>query len=501
MCRLWSKLLYICMAFSYFPAVLSCGFIDLRPIGFSIHPDRSETLLSSEYSPVRVTFDTAMDRQATEGVLSISYISGVVNGDISWTGNTLQFVPVSPWTAGTRYSLNFSGLLQSADGRELRVEKHIFFYAINKAPAPLVNWFYPEDGASVGAIIDYDGYSPEQKPVVEIRFSLPMDRLSTETAFSIEGVGDKKFTWSDDNTHLSITPEKNLSPWTSYRWTIKNSARSNDGVPLAKAVSARFITDLDKVLPCVRRIFPALYSDGRWLATGGSPETHLGPGQGIVIEFNKPIADSALNSIRFDPSLAGRTERLLETTVVFIPNRDPQPEISYTLIISSDVKDTEGLKMGEDYRMAFVADIPYLRILTFNADGAPVLDASAVDTEKSEGDLNNGEAFVIPVDIAGGEVFRFTIRFSLPFSLSAKQNMPRNISLLPLFPGSLAPVALRFVSWISDDRLRMEWEGLKPGTAEEPHFYRLKIQGGKGGIDTGDGMYLKENLFIILEAQ
>jgi hypothetical protein len=509
------NLLRIFPALLFIIAGLSCSLIDLRPVSYSIEPDQSDTVLPSEYSQVSIAFDTEMDRQATEGIIKISSDTGMADGDVTWTGNTLIFTPVTPWSAGIRYSLNVSGVARAADGRELRLEKYLYFYAIHKSSAPQVVWFSPEDGASVEPVINPEYCAgrtseivpllqvspPIKQAIVELQFSLPMDRFSTETGFSIEGISDKQFHWSDDDTYVAVIPLKNPAPWTNCRWSLRNSAHSADGVPLAKTVSARFVTDADTLLPCVNRVYPALFSNGRWLATGGSPESHLGPGQGIVIEFNKPMADSVFNSIRFDPSLAGRTERISDKTVIFIPNRDPLPEIFYTLIISADAKDAGGLKMGEEFRMNFTADIPYLRILSVNADGAPVLDVSAVDTAKTGGDLNYGDAWPVPIEIPGGNVLRFTIRFSLPFDLKARQEMPRRISVSPIFPGTLAPIALRFVSWVSHDRLRMEWEGLQPGTDSQPHFYRLLVPGGMGGIDAGSGSYLRENQYLIVEAR
>jgi hypothetical protein len=45
----------------------------------------------------------------------------------------------------------------------------------------------------------------------------------------------------------------------------------------------------------------------------------------------------------------------------------------------------------------------------------------------------------------------------------------------------------------------MWWEGLTPGS-EEPHFYKLTIPGGKGGITMTDGTYMKEDFIVYLEA-
>jgi hypothetical protein len=183
---------------------------------------------------------------------------------------------------------------------------------------------------------------------------------------------------------------------------------------------------------------------------------------------------------------------LSENVFVYIPSRDPDPETEYTMIIPADAKDTSGLRLDEDFKINFVADIPYLQILSFAADGVPGIVPES-------GNMSGGPALAVPVDVDG--VLRFTIHFSLRFNLEAKQNAALKISLSPFFPGTLPPVALRFVTWLPDDRLRMEWEGLKPGNSGEPHYFKLLLPGGKGGIDTGDGMYLKEDQYILLEAQ
>ena len=460
----------------------SCGFVDLRPVEVRVSPGEPDTVLSGEYSPLSVWFNTEMVRKEAENLLLVSSDTGMAEGDRFWNGNMLVFVPAAGWTAGTRYVLGLSGMARTVDGRELRVERSVSFFAINRACVPLVEWHSPADGESVGT----------NYPRVEIRFSEIMDRASVESALSIEGIAEKQFEWSGNGRTLRIIPEKSLSPWTVYRWTIKTGAKSSEGVPLARTFSALFSTDLDRLMPRVTRVFPVMQSGGRWLATGGSLEEDLGPGQGIAVEFNKPMGEAAFRSPRFEPSLAGRTEKLSETSMVFIPNRDPEPETVYTLIISGDARDEEGLKMGSDYRRVFVADIPYLRILSVNITGTNPPEWN--DAE------HNGSVLPVPVSEAEGGLIRFTIRFSLPFSEEAKQNTALGVSVIPFFPGNLDPIALRFVSWLSDDILRMEWERLKAGTSGEPHYYRLFIPGGRGGTGNGAGMYLQRDTVLYMEA-
>jgi len=457
---------------------VSCGFIDLRPIGYSVEPGAMDSVLSDPFTPIIVKFDTEMERKNAEGIIQVSSDTGAVNGDVFWRGNHLYFAPVQGWTAGVRYTLSLIGTIQSLDGRELRLERFISFYAINRNDPPVLLWHYPANGESIGT----------NNAVLEFHFSRAMDRLSTESALTTEGIGNKTIEWSDDDRVLKVISERTLVPWSSYRWSLRDSAKSADGVPLPKTYSGYFTTDLDQTLPEVLRAYPVLNSGGIWYPTGLCIETGQASGQGIAVEFNKPIGDSALRSLRFEPALTGRTEFLSDRIIVFIPARDPEPEVSYTLIVSSDTRDTEGLKLGTEYRINFIPDIPFLNILSFNANGAPVMER-----------FSPANLLKVSVDPGTGETF-FSIRFSLPFTMEEKLSAAQKITLTPFFPRTLSPVALKNVSWYFEDRIFMCWEGLKAGSATEPHYYTLTIPGGRGGVNTGSGMYMKEDIVFYLEA-
>jgi hypothetical protein len=77
--------------------------------------------------------------------------------------------------------------------------------------------------------------------------------------------------------------------------------------------------------------------------------------------------------------------------------------------------------------------------------------------------------------------------------------MPQKITISPFFPRTIDPSALCYVHWFSDDYLLMQWEGLSAGD-EVPFYYKLTIPGGKGGIFSNSGFYMKEDVIIYLEA-
>ncbi|WP_461247821.1 Ig-like domain-containing domain [Treponema sp. R6D11] len=473
MFRLWNKiLLLLCVIF------ISCGFMDLRPIGVEIEPDSSDSLLPDAYSPVILKFDTEMQKDDTEGIMQITSDIGSVKGDKHWENNSLYFVPVQGWTAGIRYTLNIFGTIHSVDGREMRIDRFISFYAINKNSPPILESYSPSGGSSIGT----------KSVVFEFIFSRSMDKHTVESALSIDGIGNKTFEWLDNDKTLKVVPDKSLSPWTMYRWNLKESAKSIDGVPLPKSYSDYFTTDLDQVLPQVTNVYPVLFADGCWYPTGVNLETGLQSGQGIAVSFNKPMGENVLRSLRFEPSLTGRTEMLSENSIVYIFTKDPEPDTTFTLIVSADTRDSEGLKIGSEYRINFSVDIPYLNVLSITAGNDQQIESFYT--------MNN----ILPVYVDQGTgLITLSIYFSLMFGLEEKLNAPQKITLSPFFPRTLPPSALRYIHWISNDRLFLQWEGLKPGD-DVSHYYKLTIPGGKGGITSDTGIFMKEDLVLYLEA-
>jgi hypothetical protein len=448
-------------------------------------------ILPGQYSPAALEFDTEMIRSSVETALQINAETGSVTGDYSWEGNRLRFVPLGGWKPGIRYTLLLTGTVYSQDGRELRLDRYIPFYALFRALHPLVESFSPSDGASVEP-------GAAGGCAVELRFSRPMNRTSVETAFTMEGLGDRSFVWEDNDRLLRVMAGKALVPWTLYHWSLGAGASSRDGVSLAKIFSARFCTDGDRVFPQVQNVFPLIQSGSGWLPLSGSMAAGLGPGQAIAIEFNKTPEENVSGHIRFEPAFSGRFEKIADRTVIFIPDRDGEPETAYTLTVSGGLKDAAGLKMGADYTLNFKTDIPFLRILSLTVDGVSPLEPD--DLRGS----SLGDPLETPVDIAEEGALRLTIHFSLPLTEATKQDVPFLVSLSPFFPGTLPPIALRSVSWLSGSgagcRLRLEWVGLKPGAAGERSYYKLTFPGGKGGIGSGSGMFLREDKFLYLEA-
>ncbi len=472
----------------------SCGFIDLRPIEYTVHPDQPDSVVAEPYSPLSVTFSTEIEREDAERALVVSSGRGSVEGDRVWQGNCLRFTPLAPWQAGVRYDLGLSGTIRSRDGRELKLNLHIPFYGILRGEVPRLLGTAPSDGGSV-PVLDPGSEAP-RGPGISFQFSVPMKRQSLQDTLKIEGLAELDWVWSEGDRTVTVYPKSPLAPWSLYRWSIKRDAQSTQGVALAKDVSGTFITNLDTEPPRLERTFSLYRSGSAWVETSRSLND-LELGEAVGVRFSEAMnRESLLGSLRFEPSLPGYTQQLDERTVIFIPDRPPEPETRYVLTVSADVKDASGLSMGKEHREAFTAAIPYLELASVAADGVVPYT----------GPFEQVPAASYPVQVLPPEgLLSINIQFSLPFTASAQRSVLKYIQLSPYFPGTLAPVALRQASWLSDRVLRLVWEGLEYGSGGIAHFYRLSLSGGRSGISTDSegalGYWLKESMVLYLEAQ
>lgn len=98
-----------------------------------------------------------------------------------------------------------------------------------RGPAPTV-----VDSSPTGSDVSVQG------TIIEIAFSIAMNKTSVKTAFSISPVVAGGIGWSGDV--LRYTPSKTLAANTTYTVSVNTTARSTGGVPLAAPYSWTFTT-------------------------------------------------------------------------------------------------------------------------------------------------------------------------------------------------------------------------------------------------------------------
>jgi hypothetical protein len=464
----------------------TCELVDLRPITHSTNPGSQETVLPTLNTPVSASFETEMEKDKVEKIFGVSANSNQVEGDIIWDLNTINFYPTEGWSPGIRYTLKLEGDIYAKDGRIDTACAIVSFYAVTNAPMPYLANYYPADCGSVGV-------TPENGGKLLLMFSKDMDRRSVEDALTIDGINNKLFNWISDS-ELEVTSDKQLDAWKTYKWTLRETAKSSDGIPLNKTYSAVWTTDIDRILPQVKRIYPMAKSDSgsgySWLMTGALIENGLGHGHGIGVEFTKNMdAKSVLSSVHIEPALDGYIEILTPKLIIFIPKKDPETERVYTLTISGDTKDSYGLQINSDKTINFIADIPYLAISSIQLNNP----SDILET----GEIKNNALMTTKTTMAERDLY-LEIIFSLPLTHESMAGIPSKIIIEPFFPNTLDPVALVEVDWTSESILSCLWYGILPGNKLEQHYYKLTIPGGQTGINNGSGSYLKESISILI---
>lgn len=177
---------------------------------------------------ISLTFSQAMDRETTEKAFSTS---PAITGGFSWnSGDTvLTFIPEGNLSLNTAYTVTLAATAKSQAGVTIGSQFSWSFTTLT----------YPAPTAS-GATPTGTGAALAAQP--SVTFSVPMDRATTEAAFSISPSVAGGFAWSSGDTVLTFIPADELDPYQVYTVTIGTGAHSAVGVALAAAVSWGFTT-------------------------------------------------------------------------------------------------------------------------------------------------------------------------------------------------------------------------------------------------------------------
>lgn len=479
------------------PSTASCGLVDLRPVDLVIEPAADGTVLPRVDSPLRITFPVDPIPEDVLECLSVSGPDGAVEGDVTREGTTMEWVPRAGWIPGRMYRLRLEGSIAMSDGRRCQSEVDRSFYAVSSATPVSLLSVEPANGGSVrGPTV---GTS-----LARLTFSAPMDRASTETAFSLSPVVDLDFDWNDDGTIMTVLAAEMPEPFTVYRWTLSDDAMSMHGVPSDGSGSGMFRTDLDGGLPSVVSCRPVIESGHGWLAVAddtGAVESAWS----LAVRFDRPMKASSLEkAVRLEPSIPGIVVRSGDDGAVFIPDRPWKPGTDCALVIDGDVEDVWGKKPGRDTRFRVHIATPWLRITEAAVSGGAFMSdpASAAPGDRV--------MTVVPDDAAIGcpeGLCTVMLRFSETFGAAGKAMAASMIRLGVLFPDTLATPGLRSVVWVGPETVRLVWEGVKKPQSGHDARYELTVRGGEAGLCPSgpgqdgipSGTVLEDDLSVVLE--
>ncbi len=176
---------------------------------------------------------------------------------------------------------------------------------------------------------------------VTITFSQPMDKSSTEAAFSLLGYGQRvpgSFSWSDDGTQMTFRPAEPLMIEATYTINISPEARSAAGDATLESGQSTIFSTIP--YPGIAHTYPRNGDSG------------VRPGTGVSIEFRSPMnTESFQNKVVISPetewSPAVWDNQSLGIQFAALPNT------TYTITFLAGAEDIYGNAIQTDYTFRF----------------------------------------------------------------------------------------------------------------------------------------------------
>jgi hypothetical protein len=415
------------------------------------------------FSITPVKGETERNLILTEGGLS----SGPV---FTWEGRTLHVKPLTGWKKGEHYGISLEGKLPTEDGRTYTVQiARNFIYGLEGNEFTLTS-------------------SSVENDRLVFRFSKVPGATSFSGQFSLSP--SVEYFCDFLGNEIQILPK---SPWqanTLYRWTIKGM-ESEDGYIMKREYSEVFSGPANLAVPRPLELCPVDRSLGPpylW-KRGTALNGNLQNTEGIGFVFSKPMDMASLRSgISFYPSVKGYFEEAGEDSIIFFPEEEYRLETEYRITISQTVKDSLGLSLFEEARYYFSSAHRYLEVERVHLDS------------RTDSLLSGGLPQEHTLLNSSPPSLKIRIVFSAEIPPANRKAALEAVSFSGLFPASANSPVL--VSAVWEDRgavLILLFENLSPSGDGIDNYYQLKISPGKEGPLTGDGEYLKEDLWYVFK--
>ena len=253
-------------------------------------------------------------------------LSPDVAGHGEWVNTSIfVFHPDKPLVGGTTFTVTVAAGLKDVTGSPLETAYTWKFSTI----APQILSVTPQQGMMLVAL---------NQPIV-VTFNQPMDRASTEKAFSLTDPSGAsvsgKFAWDDANLTLTFTPDAKFAFSTIYHVSLTAAARgASQSTSTAAIGSAALSNPFNQQFTSVP--YPAFVNSQ---PENGSKEVL--PGSGVSLEYTAPMDEkSFVGHVHISPAAdnfsisGGGTQLYINFTSL--------PRTTYTITIDAGVTDVYG---------------------------------------------------------------------------------------------------------------------------------------------------------------
>ncbi|MEE4310999.1 MAG: Ig-like domain-containing protein, partial [candidate division KSB1 bacterium] len=259
-------------------------------------------------------------------------ITPAVEGDFQWIGTeTISFRPAESLDYATQYRVEIKSSLTAVGGSRL-TNDYIWTFA---TPTPFIQYSYPHSGEE----------SVDIKSHVSLFFNIPVfpselyqyarfhDDAGRNIAYEINSGADSA------STEMQLKPRNDLKIDTRYTVNVSAGLRASEGdLGSKRSWTVHFRT----------------YDVFKFVSLNRGETKRLNPKRSIRIAFTNPVEYAELiKHIRFEPAVT-----LKETSYsysqsdlnIYGPYR---PDTSYTILISGELTDVFGNKLGRSVKAGF----------------------------------------------------------------------------------------------------------------------------------------------------
>jgi uncharacterized protein YfaS (alpha-2-macroglobulin family) len=157
-------------------------------------------------------------------------IEPTVEGQGEWLSTSIyRFTPNEPLAGATQYSVRIAAGLSDVTGGELDED---FTWRFSTVGPAIVSLSLNDGAAGVGP-----------STPISVTFNMPMDKVSTEAAISLNPPVPLNYEWAGDFKSVAIVPQDDLALDSDYELTVDASAQSGNGMaPLDEGRSIQFST-------------------------------------------------------------------------------------------------------------------------------------------------------------------------------------------------------------------------------------------------------------------
>ena len=181
----------------------------------------------------------------------------------------------------------------------------------------------------------------------------------------------------------------------------------------------------------------------------------------------------------------------------FIPKTNYRPQQEYEIKIDRCVTDKSGLKLRQGENLFFIPKENHLEIIDLQLNQTEI-DPNDVSINCYKIDFDEKKSIKIN-ETETEYFFTITMNFSTVFDFTDYKNIVDKIKLKLKFPLTASNPYLKQVTWLTSNRLMLEYGNISLSTKETPVYYELLVSGGENGIKNSFMETMKKDLCIYIE--